>query len=474
MSVTQKTDPATNQNIGDAEAVYRDGSGNPVPVDATHGLPAVAQIADGVTPANKATVAQFHNADHQALPGTAYGLLGGGVAQLLDYSGNLDRQRETGTDGIAPTGIATGAAQFAMSFKTTDSTDNFAAGTRTFTPAAMSGTVSGVAWSIQVGSVLTLDTGGSAETVLVTAVTSTTFTGVTTKTHNGTVTAFPITGYVYNQERDAAGELDIASGSGAAVAVEMEYNGGHPTAAVNYERVRSLVGLGLGTSAITTATQGAASLVLASATGIQQGQPIILANNANLALATVVEEVYSATNYTPGATTIPLISNIVNSGLTNAFWPTYAALGPQQSGFLANGEGAEAVALFNPRTGQHYLERSNYGTIVRASATQTGTYTSADIENVNGHFLHVILDVTVTGGATLVLTINGKDPASGKYYPILTGASVTTVSTNVYRVGPALTAVANATVNDIAPEVFQIVVSGANGTTFSLGANINE
>lgn len=75
---------------------------------------------------------------------------------------------------------------------TTDSTDNFAAGTRTFTPAAMSGVVNGVPWVIQAGSILVMDTGANQETVTVTAVTATTFTCVTTKAHNGTVTPFSI------------------------------------------------------------------------------------------------------------------------------------------------------------------------------------------------------------------------------------------------------------------------------------------
>jgi hypothetical protein len=76
---------------------------------------------------------------------------------------------------------------------TTDSTDNFSAGTNTFTPVNMNSLV-GVPWSIVVGSKINLDTGANAETVIVTGVTGTTFTAITTKAHNGTVTPFSILG----------------------------------------------------------------------------------------------------------------------------------------------------------------------------------------------------------------------------------------------------------------------------------------
>src|SRR5229473_1100041 len=104
-------------------------------------------LNDGIATGQKATVAQFHNQDNQAPGGTAYGILTGGVAQLLNIFGNLDRQRETGIDGISAIGVSTGSAQFSMAFLTTDTTDNFVAGTRTFTPVAMSGELDGATGS---------------------------------------------------------------------------------------------------------------------------------------------------------------------------------------------------------------------------------------------------------------------------------------------------------------------------------------
>jgi hypothetical protein len=58
---------------------------------------------------NRVLVTAFHNTDNQALGNTAYGLMTGGVDQLLNAAGNLDRKRAAYSDGLANTGVeATG------------------------------------------------------------------------------------------------------------------------------------------------------------------------------------------------------------------------------------------------------------------------------------------------------------------------------------------------------------------------------
>lgn len=52
-----------------------------------------------------ALVQAFHNSDNQAL-GTVYGIMTGGVDQLLNGSGNLDRKRGVAGDAMAVTGLA--------------------------------------------------------------------------------------------------------------------------------------------------------------------------------------------------------------------------------------------------------------------------------------------------------------------------------------------------------------------------------
>ncbi len=241
-------------------------------------LAAGTNVVGGVTVADPASghvanVFQFHNADNVALGGTAYGLNTGGVAQLLNAAGNLDRQREAGVDGVPAQGVASGAASFAMQFKTSIASA-IAAGAQTVTPAAMSGIVGGVSWSIQVGSALIVDSGASKEVVIVSAIGSSTFTAVFAKAHS--TSPVLVTGFVYNQGRDASGENDGATGSGTAVAAEYAYNAGDPSGG-NFDRARNLNAKGLTTETI-SAGGGASStsLTLAAAAGLQPGTKVLL------------------------------------------------------------------------------------------------------------------------------------------------------------------------------------------------------
>jgi hypothetical protein len=112
---------------------------------------------------------------------------------------------------------------------------------------------------------------------------------------------------------------------------------------------------------------------------------------------------------------------------------------------------------------------------VTAGITASGvttTQTGADQTNYNSRGLHVVLDMTAVGTGSVTLEIDGKDPVSGKYYAILTGAAVITNSTNVYKVYPGITAAANISVSDILPRTWRIKVTAnnANATTYTVGA----
>jgi hypothetical protein len=82
---------------------------------------------------------------------------------------------------------------------------------------------------------------------------------------------------------------------------------------------------------------------------------------------------------------------------------------------------------------------------------------------------------TTTGGlGSVTLTIQGRDTTSGKYYTLLAGAAVTSVSTNVYTVAPALTAAANSVANMVVPRTIRVLVTAnnANPMTYSVGASV--
>lgn len=151
------------------------------------------------------------------------------------------------------------------------------------------------------------------------------------------------------------------------------------------------------------------------------------------------------------------------------------------SQFVASAAGADATA--NPTTtgvrGFGYLyngstwdrARNNVEATLLASAARTTTQTSADITTYDAKKLIVVLDMTSVGTGSVTVSIDGKDSASGKYYNILTGVAITTNSTNRYRVGETLAAVANSVAQDYLPRVIRIVVTAnnANSATYSVG-----
>jgi len=119
----------------------------------------------------------------------------------------------------------------------------------------------------------------------------------------------------------------------------------------------------------------------------------------------------------------------------------------------------------------NWLKNRNESTTLLTSAVRTTTQTSADLSNKGALGIVVTLDVTNVNTSSIVLTIQRKDQASGKYVTILTGAAVTAISTNTYKVYPGLTAAANLTVSDLIGDTFKIVVTvgNANNTTYTLG-----
>ena len=106
--------------------------------------------------------------------------------------------------------------------------------------------------------------------------------------------------------------------------------------------------------------------------------------------------------------------------------------------------------------------------IVFPSGAQTTTQTQADQTNNTARGIIVVLDMTnAAANPSVTLEIDGKDIASGKYYPLLKGAAVTTVSTNVYTIFPGA---ANAQL----PHTWRIkvVANNSNSATYSVGASL--
>lgn len=136
-----------------------------------------------------------------------------------------------------------------------------------------------------------------------------------------------------------------------------------------------------------------------------------------------------------------------------------------------------AAFLFNTtqvaQSGTWTVGLSNGDITVVAPAAYTSTQTQVDQTNTAARGIRVVLDVTVPGTGSVTLEIDAKDTASGKYYPILTGVAVVTLSTTVYTVYPGLTPAANSIASDVLPKTWRIKVTAnnANSVTYSVGAS---
>jgi hypothetical protein len=101
-----------------------------------------------------------------------------------------------------------------------------------------------------------------------------------------------------------------------------------------------------------------------------------------------------------------------------------------------------------------------------------GTYVSEDMRNDFRRGLKLIVDAPA-GTGTITVTIQGKDPLSGKYYTILASAALAVGSTTVLLIYPGATAAANLIANDVLPSTWRVsVVIATNPVTATIGASI--
>ena len=353
-------------------------------------------IADPTSGA-AALVTPFHNADNQTIGGTSCGVMTGGVAQLVNAQGNLDRQRETGFDGVPASGVAAGAQQLAGPplFTTVASGAITASGSpQQITLAAVSFTSRGVTSILQVGSELLVGAGlATQEIVYVSAINTATkqITAIFSQNHAANVA---VLSFAYNQARDAtisdgatpagiaasaayffnatsqtvemersaAGELDGASGIGTAVAAEYEWNGGGPLTSagtpsgLQYDRARNLQGKGAGGSTLNGVTSvGASSIALNAVGGLLAGQQLRLDRGLG-----TEESAYVSQSYTAGSLTVALQSTLAqpHGNAATVEWDIFASAGPGLNGFTPAGIGIEEEALYDPVSGKYYIERA--------------------------------------------------------------------------------------------------------------------
>ena len=116
-------------------------------------------------------------------------------------------------------------------------------------------------------------------------------------------------------------------------------------------------------------------------------------------------------------------------------------------------------------------------TTVYSSVARIATPTPADVDMGRAHGMVVIVDVTAASDTpSVVFNVDGFDPVSQKTWTLLDSAAITGTGTTVLKVGPGLTASANAVADDLIPAIVRIapVHADADSITYTVTAHTTE
>lgn len=112
------------------------------------------------------------------------------------------------------------------------------------------------------------------------------------------------------------------------------------------------------------------------------------------------------------------------------------------------------------------------GPLLPSAARTAVTVNSTDQSNT-GAFkgAQIVVDVSARTSGTYTATIQGKDPVSGNYFPILVGPAFAGVGTTPLTVYPGITATTNSSASANLPKTWRVSIAGASTPimTFSVG-----
>ena len=116
------------------------------------------------------------------------------------------------------------------------------------------------------------------------------------------------------------------------------------------------------------------------------------------------------------------------------------------------------------------------GALVTLTAAAVGG-NSADQVNSNGRGLQVGINITAATGTTpvLVVTVQGKDTASGTYYNLLVSANIVAAGFTLLTVYPAAPATANVSTPQVLPRTYRVLYTITGTTpafTGTIGASV--
>lgn len=113
--------------------------------------------------------------------------------------------------------------------------------------------------------------------------------------------------------------------------------------------------------------------------------------------------------------------------------------------------------------------------VILPSAARTATTNSDDQFDFACRGAVIFLSITAVPGVdTVTLSVTGKDPVSGSYVTIFTGAAESATGTKMYTIYPGVTETANVDMATVLPTVWRVTVthSGAGSFTYSVAASV--
>lgn len=103
------------------------------------------------------------------------------------------------------------------------------------------------------------------------------------------------------------------------------------------------------------------------------------------------------------------------------------------------------------------------GPLITLTAQGNGTVNGTDQQNAQAMGIKVVVDITVITAGSLTVTIQGKDPTSGKYYTLLASAALAAVATTILTVFPGAAVTANLSANDMLPANWRVIAVAVTG-----------
>jgi len=134
------------------------------------------------------------------------------------------------------------------------------------------------------------------------------------------------------------------------------------------------------------------------------------------------------------------------------------------------------AALALGSIGEARAQAGNLSAIILPSASRTAVQVnSADIQNRTWSGAQIIVNVTAFVAGNYVPKVQGKDQASGQYYDLLIGQSITGTGTTILKIFPGIAPLANAAASDFLPRVWRVQLNGSTPSmTLSVSGNFQQ